>query len=483
MIRPERPLLLRISLHALALFLIGLVLSGCRQPTQLERIREGGELIVASRHGPDTVYPGPHGPAGLEHDLIEGFARAIGVRIRYVFPDNLGRLLDQTATASVHMAAAGLTVTPQRRRWMRFSIPYREISERLVYRMGVRRPRSLEQIPPGALHVVARSSHEETLQALRHKLPSLSWIARPDSGQWQLLNELNRGRIDYIVVDSSVLPRARQVFRYLRPGLKLADTRLLAWAFPPAGDDSLIQAANRYLAQIRDNDTLKKLIDHYEHLVDRLDFVAKRDFQRHIRSRLPALKPLFQRAAAESGIDWRLLAAVGYQESHWNPDAVSPTGVRGIMMLTAATAKQLGIGNRRNPKQSILGGARYLRIVEKKVPDRIPEPHRLRLTLAGYNIGFGHLEDARILTQRQGGNPDRWQDVRQRLPLLNRKRPADTLKHGPADGIQAVEYVENIRNYYELLLWFDHHPEDLEAAASPIPNTKGSTRRRTHPAS
>ena len=158
-------------------------------------------------------------------------------------------------------------------------------------------------------------------------------------------------------------------------------------------------------------------------------------------------------AAKQTQIDWRMLAAIGYQESHWNPKAKSPTGVRGIMMLTLDTAKQMDIDSRLDPHQSIVGGAKYLRYIEDKLPDRINEPDRLWLTLAGYNVGFGHLEDARILTEHLGDNPDKWADVKKHLPKLSLKKWYTGLKHGYARGSEPVNYVDNIRGYYELLRW------------------------------
>lgn len=457
------------------LLLITLVtggLTGCRQPTQLERIQERGELIVATRHSPTTWYQGTHGPEGLEYDLVSGFASYIGAKVRFVFPHDLKHLLRQVKHAEAHMAAAGLTVTPARLQALRFSRPYQHITQQLVYRRGARKPRSLAEILPGELQVIADSSHEEMLHRLQEKASGLTWTERTGIPLKQLLRAVNQGTVRYTVADSNELARARQIFRYLRGAFDLSGRQALAWAFPAGGDDSLLRAANQYLAQIRDNGTLALLIDHYQGQPKRLNFVAQRDFQRHIQARLPGLMPYFQEAGRVTGIDWRMLAAIGYQESHWNPAAVSPTGVRGIMMLTASTAGQLGLKDRDDPRQSILGGARYLRIVEKKIPDRIVKPDRLLLTLAGYNIGFGHLEDARILTQRQGGDPDRWEDVKQRLPLLAKKAVYQQLKHGRANGVQAVQYVENIQGYHHLLVWFLNHPEDLEQAfASPSRQT------------
>jgi membrane-bound lytic murein transglycosylase F len=170
-------------------------------------------------------------------------------------------------------------------------------------------------------------------------------------------------------------------------------------------------------------------------------------------TRLPLYKEMFREAAGEIGMDWRLLAAIGYQESHWNPAAVSPTGVKGIMMLTQDTAGMMGVQDRENARESIFGGARYLMRVKDKVPERIPEPDRTWFTLAAYNIGFGHLEDARIITETLGGNPDDWSEVRANLPLLTQKKWYSRVKRGYARGWAPVHYVDNIRSYYEALMW------------------------------
>ena len=159
---------------------------------------------------------------------------------------------------------------------------------------------------------------------------------------------------------------------------------------------------------------------------------------------------------------------MSYQESHWNPRAKSFTGVRGMMMLTLATAKELGIVSRLDPEQSIKGGAKYLTNLLKRIPDRITHPDRLWFALAAYNVGMGHLEDARVLTDRQGANPDMWVDVKIRLLQLRQKKYYKTTRYGYARGNEAVAYVDNIRRYYDTLVWLDEQqPQILEPNISP----------------
>ena len=178
-------------------------------------------------------------------------------------------------------------------------------------------------------------------------------------------------------------------------------------------------------------------------------------FNRNMRKTLPNYQALIQQVADEYQLDWHLLAAIAYQESHWNPLATSPTGVRGMMMLTLPTARELGVENRLDPLQSLRGGARYLKNIKRRLPQRIAEPDLTWFALAAYNIGMGHLEDARVITQRLGANPDVWVDVMAHLPYLQKSKYYKTVRHGFARGTEPVTYVQNIRHYYSILEWQD----------------------------
>lgn len=215
--------------------------------------------------------------------------------------------------------------------------------------------------------------------------------------------------------------------------------------------EAIYFAASEFLDTVRNDDMLERYLKNEAAHPQRLDFANMHTFMLYILERLPKFRALFERLAAEYDLDWRLLAAIAYQESHWNPEAVSPTGVRGLMMLTRDTARYVGIANRTDPDQSAKGGAKYFKLVKKKIPQRIPEPDRTWLALASYNVGFGHLEDARILTQRLGDNPDSWQDVKKHLPLLSVQKWHSRTKHGYARGHEPVKYVQNIRNYFSIL--------------------------------
>lgn len=446
-------------------------LAGCEQPTTLEGLRQTGVLEVATRNTATTYYQGPRGPAGLEYELVSRFAESLGLEARFVVPDNIEELLSLVRTGQVHMAAAGLTITEERRRTLRFSIPYQQIKEQVVYLGGTKRPRKIADLIGGHLEIAQGSSHEETLQRLKQDHPQLSWQAT-DLEEDDLLYLVATGAIDYTVADSNQLALNQRFHPRLKAGFTLDEGEQLAWAFPRFGDDTLARAADAFLQGLKDDGTLKQLIERYYGHVGRLNLVDQRTFAKHIKTRLPRYIDWFKQAADGINMDWRLLAAVSYQESHWNAQAVSPTGVRGLMMLTQDTANYLKIQDRNDPKQSIFGGARYIRIIEDKIPQRIPEPDRLWLALAGYNVGFGHLEDARILTERQGGDPDKWVDVKQRLPLLAQKKFYKTVKYGYARGREPVSYVDNIRGYFDLLVWHTEQATTTEARQADNGTTK-----------
>lgn len=277
---------------------------------------------------------------------------------------------------------------------------------------------------------------------------------------------VSNGDIDYTVSDSNEFTINQHLFPELRAAFDLSDPEPLAWAFRRDGDGSLYQAAVDYINEMQQSGRIAQMVDRYYSHLDDFDYVDSRTFLSDIKDHLPAYQENFQQAALDNNLDWRLIAAMAYQESHWDPSAVSRTGVRGIMMLTSLTAQHLGVQQREDPQESINGGARYIRMLLDKLPERIEGNDRLWLALAAYNLGYGHLEDARIITQMRGGNPDSWSDVRANLPLLSKSRWSRRVKHGYARGYEAVKYVENVHNYYDTLVWVTLQGENRLASRS-----------------
>lgn len=440
----------------LATILLGLfALASEPQPHALERLQAGEPLRVVTRDNAVTFFQGPRGPVGFEVSLLEGFAELLGTRIEYSLAEGPGPVVETVAAGEADLAAAALSVTEQRRSRVRTGPGYQTITQQVVYLEQQEPPQSLQDLNDCGVLVAAGSSHVETLERLRWSHPFLSWREIPETDTDEVIERIAEAGAGCTIADSNELTLARRFHPQLRAAFDVGEPRELAWMLPQRTDNHLYLAVARYFAELRAEERLSAIIDQHFGQAEEFDYVSARRLHRHAERRLPPLLPWFKRAGEEFGIDWRLLAAIGYQESHWSADAVSPTGVRGIMMLTEDTAGALGVEDRVDPRESIFGGARYLRRMQRKIPERIGEPDRTWFALAAYNIGYGHLEDARVLTQKNGGDPDSWEDVREHLPLLADPEWHPQTRHGFARGGQPVHYVDNVRHYYDILLWLN----------------------------
>lgn len=308
------------------------------------------------------------------------------------------------------------------------------------------------------LAAVAGSTQEAALREAQANLPSLKWQTRHHLNTQDLLAEVGQGKLECAAANELQLADARLYYANLVGDIEIAPSSKLAWGFAEDADPDLLEKARIFFAGIRQDGTLHRLLDRYYGHINRLDEMDTTAFIAEINTVLPHFRHLFEEAATVTGLDWRLLAALAYQESQWNPLATSFTNVRGMMMLTEDTADRMNVSNRLDARESILAGANYLLLLKEQMPERIPEPDRTWLALAAYNQGFSHLEDARILTERAKMNPDSWSDVKKWMPLLSQPKFYQTLKHGYARGGEAVILVESIRNYYDMLKRLE--PED-----------------------
>ncbi|MCG5499997.1 membrane-bound lytic murein transglycosylase MltF [Ectothiorhodospira lacustris] len=453
--RPRWTLNQRLEALAFVLMLTLILLFTFMRPmTELERTLVRGELVVATRISTTTYQPWSEGSDGLEYDLTTAFADSLGVRLKLVVPGRFDEILPMVAGGRVDMAAAGITMTRARLGEVRFGPAYHQVTEQVVYRSGEPAPESLDELQQHPLTVIAGSSHVETLAMLRRQYPDLQWEELAGITPEELLRQVWEGKVALAVADSIELASMRRFYPELRAAMDLSEPHFLAWAFPRHKDRTLIQAAERFFEAYAADGRLAQLLErHYGHM-EVLDYPGILTFMNRIRERLPRHEPLFREAAEYYDVDWRLLAAISYQESHWNPNAVSRTGVRGLMMLTQATAGQLGVQDRTDPRESVFGGAEYFMNLHERLPMGISEPDRTWMALAAYNVGMGHLHDARRITRAQDKDPDRWIDVMEHLPLLSQPNWYSNTRYGYARGWEPVQYVQNIRGFYDILTWF-----------------------------
>ena len=440
----------------LPLILVGL-LAGCAQEDSLDRILSRGELVVVSRNSPTTFYQHKSGPTGFEYALAGLLAQDLGVELNMQPAFSLDGIFEQLQREEADFAAAGLTLTGLREASYPHSASYYKLKPQVVYVAGTYRPRSVEDLSGMSIVVLAGSSHAQALRALQDSgFPDLQWREVAEVDSMELLEQVNAGQAELAIIDSNEFNVQQSLYPRLKVAFDLGSEQDMVWYLPPTVDNTrLLAHIDNFFQQLRDNGTLARLREEHFGHTDGVSRIGSHTFTRNMHKSLPPYRELIQQVAIEYQMDWNLLAAIAYQESHWNPQAASPTGVRGMMMLTLPTAREMGVSDRLDPTQSLRGGARYLKNIKRRLPDDIFEPDRTWMALAAYNIGMGHLEDARVITERRGGNPHLWRDVMDSLPLLQKTRYYQDTRYGYARGLEAVTYVQNIRHYYSILEWQD----------------------------
>ena len=436
-----------------ALTAAAVLLASCRPaPPALEQIRARHELRVVTLNLPTCYYLGSQGTEGLEFELAKAFATKLGVTLSMYPVANERAMQAALASGRADIAAAQLTATSDWTRYGKAAEPYARIPQLVVYQRESQKPRSTLQLETAKLAVRANSPQERILDQLKRTVaPTLQWVETAPTNA-DPLEDVDSGNADYAIIDAREYSFAHHLYPDVHVGFSLPSDRPVQWIVRRGADD-LLDGVNLFFQQMRESGRLVRLAQAETGEARSFAYEESREFQTNLTDRLPPFRPLFEQASAESGVDWRLLAAVGYQESKWNATAASNNGALGVMMLTSDTAAAMGINDRTNPQQSIFAGARYLAEVREKVPDRIAEPDRTWFTIAAYNVGFGHVEDARVLAQMDGKNPDSWADVRDELPRLAEARWFTRVKHGYARGWEPVQFVDRVQRYLTLLEW------------------------------
>lgn len=451
--------LLASCLLVLHLMLIG----GCNDSeapgnsTSLQQLQSSGQLHVITRNTPATYFQDKNGDSGFEYELVKQFAEQLGLQLKIESVDNIEQLYQriQDKNGPVLMAA-GIIGDQIQAPGAIFSDGYLEITPQVIYNSKHTRPKSAADLVGKNILVIKGSVHEIRLRQLQEELPQLSFNVSDQVEATDLLYMLDEGEIDITMINSNELAMNQVYFPHIQLAFSMQPPAHLRWAINhnyTKKDTLIVSQVNQFLQQQMEEGVIDKLAERYFGHVDTMGYVGANAFAKHLQQRLPKYEAAFKRNAEKYQLDWRLLAATAYQESHWDPLARSKTGVRGIMMLTLPTAEEVGVSNRLDPMQSIRGGAQYLAQILGRLPEGIQEQDRIWFALAAYNVGFGHMLDARVLTEQAGLNPNSWVDVRSILPRLAEKQWYSQTRYGYARGGEPVHYVNNIRRYYDILTW------------------------------
>lgn len=464
-----------------------LALTACsRTEKPREMLLERGVLKVATTFGPLSYYLGAEDPEGPGYELVRDFSTMLGARLEMTAYPDLAAMQAALRDGKADLAAASLTFDPSWSPYGQSAEPCYLMPQVFVGVRGRTRAREMKDLASLRLLVTEKGPQFYRAIALRTDFPSLQVVPVSASPDKDWVDLLLAGAGDLALVDAAEFALARNVHVRLIDAFGDTEERPVQW-IARAGATELITAINKFCATADSATLLARAMQRTSMPGQRVKRVAAKEFRLLQSTRLPQLLPFFQEAAAATGLDWQLIAALGYQESQWNPTAISPNGALGLMMLMPATARSLGVVDPLDARASILGGANYLVQQMKRLPARILEPDRSLLTLAVYNIGLGHVEDARLLTQKNGGNADQWADVKRFLPLLEQQYWYSRVTNGYARGSETVGLVESVRQYRSLLADYmppveqpaentdadidADIPPSIEAVAPPAPET------------
>ncbi|MGB7816024.1 MAG: membrane-bound lytic murein transglycosylase MltF [Methylotenera sp.] len=451
-----------------------LMIAGCDKPsgppapqTKPDTALQKEKIITfVTMNSPNTYFvDGNNEFAGLEYDLAKLFIQELddGTQLKFIVEKHIDQVLPAVLSGKADIAAADITITEARKKRVNFTIPYQDVQQQIVYNKETNKkpPKNLKDLVGLHIAVPSGTSFVERLTNLHEREPGLMWEERENANSEKLIDEVANGDIEYTIADSHLISILQNYYPNLGVAFSIGEPEKIAWALAKNSDQKLLEKANAFFTKIKKNGTLRNLIDRYQGNAKRLNPLDIKTFLVNSNKLLPKYVYLFKQAQEITGIDWRLLAAISYQESHWDTFNTSPTNVRGLMMLTEATADRMGVTDRLDPKQSIPAGAKYINLMIETIPERVPQPDRTYMALASYNIGYAHVEDARVLAQRLKLNPDSWADVKKTLLLLTNPDYYVNAKYGYCGCGQPVVFVESIRSYHNILERYQpsHNPD------------------------
>lgn len=457
----------------LTLGFIMLMLFGCSDEASISAQKKAKQasdthtIRFVTINSPNTYYTNEYDQlAGLEYDLAKRFVDSLGpqYKLEVIVVDSFAKLIPALLSNHADIAAADISITTERKNIVEFSDPYHDVQQFVVYNRDRNpKPKKLEALEGHIIAVPAGTSFAERMRKLGKQHAGLVWDEIQNTSSEQMLEALANEEIDYTIADSHLLAVMQYYHPSISPAFAIGEPEQIAWAMARGKNPALLKKINAFFKQIKQDGTLRNLVDRYHGNTKRLKTIDVKTFLARMQTILPKYSRLFKEAQDITDVDWRLLAAISYQESHWDTYSTSPTNVRGLMMLTEQTSDMMNVEDRLDPKQSIPAGAKFFLWMKDRFPERIPEPDRTYFALAAYNNGVGHIEDARVLAQKLGLNPDSWADVKTTLLKLNDPQYYTNAKYGYCSCGGPIIYTESVRSYYQILLkYLPSHSPDLE---------------------
>ncbi len=415
----------------------------------LDKIRQSGKIRLITNLSDTTYHLYNNNPTGFEYDLALKYAEFLKVDLDIITP-GWNDMFNYLETGRGDFIAASLTITEQRLKHVSFSIPYFKVHQRLIFHNENQGILSLKELAGKTIHVRRGTSYHNSLKDLRNSGIKLNYILHDNTPTQELIKMVAEKKIEYTIADSNIAYLNRRYYPDIRVGISLHQSEYHGWAVKKK-DKKLLKSINQFFTEAMEDGTLNAIYNRYYNDITSFDYYDIKMFHERIQKRLPKYKDIILKQARKYNLDWRIIVAITYQESHFQPLARSYTNVRGLMQVTMGTARDMGITNRLDPYQSIMAGSKYLHQLKNRFNDIEDEYQKLIFSIASYNIGYYHIRDAQSIAELKGLDKNDWYSIKTVLPLLTQRKYYNATKYGYARGFETVNYVTKILTYYDIL--------------------------------
>lgn len=420
-----------------------------RSTGTLHSIKKKGKITVIMTNNANVCYNYRGEYIGFEYDLVKKFAEFLGVKLEVIIPE-WDKMFQALNSGKGDMIAAGLTISKEREKVADFSNGYLTVEQEIIIHRNNKSINNIKDLNGKKIHIRPHTSYEKRLKELKRNGLNIDIIFHKNTPTEELIRMVAKKKIEITVADSNIAKLNWRYYPDIKIAFPISKPQQLGWAVRK-NSDKLLKKINEFFKRIKENGIFRQIYERYYGDTPIFDYVDIKKFQIRLKTRLPKYKDLIKKSAEKYGFDWRLIAAIIYQESHFNPYARSYTGVRGLMQVTQRTARAMGIRNRMDPAQSVKAGVGYLAKLYNRF-DEIDDPKtRILFALASYNIGYGHVRDAQKICREKGWEPDKWSSLKKALPLLRVRKYYKNTKYGYARGTEPVRYIRRIIIYYDIL--------------------------------
>lgn len=387
---------------------------------------------------------------GYEYELLQDLAKELGVQLNLVLVSDLDKAFDFLNKGTVDLIAMNLEKSSEREELATFTKPLGSISTVLVGSLDNPKISSWKDMESDTVFVRKGAVYKSQLCKIKDSLQVNFTVLESPLHEETLIDQVVEREIKWTIADQNIAQANATYYDGLNISWNVTQSEDVSWVVRD-NSPKLLQAVNNWLDSEK-NKLIPILYAKYFLNSKNSYFRSTSPFSSLAGNQISVYDELIQQGAQELGWDWRLLASLVYKESRFDTTATSYAGAQGLLQLMPVTLERFGVSNPNDPDQSLMGGVRYLRYLDKFWLGRVPETNeRIKFILSSYNIGHGHVEDAWRLTMKYGGNTQSWEEVSY---FLEQKSNPEfyrdpIVKSGFAKGHLAVRYVQDVLNIFE----------------------------------